>query len=87
MWFWLAGAILAEVTGTIALYLNSVVGIVQAFLKIESLRTLAPTQTEAPFLAAQALLLVAFIALGFLALKRFHPPASRPALRAGFTPS
>lgn len=81
-WRWLY-----VVTGMIALYLNCVVAIVQAFLKIAPLRALAPTQTEAPFLAAQALLLVAFVALGFRALKRFHPDATRPALRAGLTPS
>jgi hypothetical protein len=50
-----------------------VVTIVQAFGKIGILQQLAPTQTEAPFLLAQTLLLLLFAAAGFLALRRFHP--------------
>jgi hypothetical protein len=33
---------------------------------------LAPTQSEPPFLIAQSLLLVVFVALGIAAVKRFH---------------
>jgi hypothetical protein len=45
----------------------------QAFLKIPSLHDLAPTQSEPPFLAAEAVVLLIFIALGIVALIRFHP--------------
>jgi hypothetical protein len=63
---YVGGALLAH-------YLNAVVTIVQAFGKIGILQQLAPTQTEAPFLLAQTLLLLLFAAAGFLALRRFHP--------------
>ncbi|HKY86150.1 MAG TPA: hypothetical protein VJL90_05275 [Pseudorhodoplanes sp.] len=60
-----------------ALYLNSFVGVVQAFLKIPAVKALAPTQGEPPFLIAQAILLIAFVVLGVLAARKFHP---RPAM-------
>jgi hypothetical protein len=41
---------------------------VQSFLKVPVLQPLAPTQTEAPFVAAQALLLTAGIVLGATAV-------------------
>jgi hypothetical protein len=61
------------VTATMALYLNVFVGVVQAFQKLPFLQPLAPTQSEPPFVVAQALVLLAFIALGALAVMRFHP--------------
>lgn len=57
----------------IALFLNCFVGVVQAFLKIPPLRALAPTQGEPPFLVAQTALLIAFIVVGFFAVRRFRP--------------
>ena len=68
-WVYIVGA-------TMALYLNAFVGVVQAFQKLPFLQPLAPTQSEAPFLIAQIAVLALFVVLGFLALKRFHPPAS-----------
>ena len=66
------------VTATAALYFNVFVGIVQAFGKLAPLQALAPTQTEAPFVAAQLVALVAFIAVGWWAVRRFHPtPAAK----------
>jgi hypothetical protein len=66
------------VTATAALYFNVFVGIVQAFGKLPPLHTLAPTQTEAPFVVAQIVALVAFIAIGWWAVTRFHPaPAAK----------
>lgn len=62
------------VTAVLALYLNVFVGVVQAFQKIGPLRALAPTQSEPPFAIAQGLVLVLFVALGFLAVRRFRPP-------------
>jgi hypothetical protein len=60
-------------TTLFALYLNCFVTIVQAFLKIPSMKALAPTQSEGPFLTAQFILLVLFIAGGTFAAIRFRP--------------
>ena len=65
-WIYVAGAVLA-------LYLNVFVGVVQAFQKLPFLASLAPTQSEPPFVVAQVVVLVIFIALGILALRSFHP--------------
>ena len=61
-----------------ALYLNVFVAVVQAFGKIGFLNKLAPTGSEPPFAIAQGVVLLAFVALGFFVLKRFHP-----AMKAG----
>ena len=61
------------VTAIIEQYLNVFVLIVQAFMKLPPLKALAPTQTEPPFAIAQAVNLVAFLVLGYLATKRFQP--------------
>ena len=58
------------VAALFAFYLNAFVGVVQSFLKVAFLTPLAPTQSEPPFLIAQAALLIAFVAFGYLALKR-----------------
>lgn len=57
----------------ISLYLDVFVGIVQAFLKIDALHQLAPTGSEPPFAAAQAVALVIFLILGVLAVRRYRP--------------
>jgi len=67
------------VGSTMALYLNVFVAVVQAFLKIPALKALAPTQKEPPFLVAQLVVLVVFVALTILAAKRFHIDAARAA--------
>jgi hypothetical protein len=69
------------VAATISLYLNVFVLVVQAFLKIDALKALAPTQQEPPFAIAQGIVFVAFVAIGYLALRRFHPEAAQRALR------
>ncbi len=61
------------VTAVLALYLNVFFAAVQAFQKQAFLAALAPTQSEPPFLAAQGIVLVAFLVLGFLAVRRFPP--------------
>ena len=61
------------VTALISLYLNVFVGVVQAFQKLPLLQPLAPTGTEPPFAVAQGLVLLAFVVLTVLALKRFYP--------------
>jgi hypothetical protein len=57
----------------IALYLNVFVGVVQSFQKLAFLKPLAPTQSEAPFLIAQMVVLGLFVLLGIGAVRRFHP--------------
>ena len=61
------------VTAFAALYLNVFVGVVQAFLKVSWLQPLAPTQSEPPFLVAQAVALLVFVALTVVALRGFRP--------------
>ena len=61
------------VTAVLAFYLNFFVLVAQAFQKIGFLHALAPTGSEPPFLVAQVVVLVAFLALGTLAVRRFHP--------------
>jgi hypothetical protein len=61
------------VTAIMALYLNVFVAVVQAFVKLPFLQSLAPTQSEPPFAAAQGAVLIIFLILGFFAVRRFHP--------------
>jgi hypothetical protein len=61
------------VTALMALYLDVFVGVIQSFMKIPAVHALAPTQSEPPFLVAQAVVLALFIALGFFAVRKFHP--------------
>jgi hypothetical protein len=68
------------VTAVAALYLNVFVLIVQLFLKAPALHALAPQGKEPPFVIAQGITLLFFVAVGYLSLKRFHPHAtSAPA--------
>ena len=60
-------------SAVVALYLNVFVLVVQSFQKIPFLQPLAPTQSEPPFLIAQAVLLAIFVVLGIVALVKFHP--------------
>jgi hypothetical protein len=61
------------VTALMALYLDVFVGVIQSFMKIPAVHALAPTQTEPPFLVAQACVLAIFVVLGFFAVRKFHP--------------
>ena len=69
-WIYVTSAVLA-------LYLNSFVGVVQAFLKLPALNRLAPTQSEPPFLVAQLAVMALFVALGVRAGARFRPVVPR----------
>jgi hypothetical protein len=69
------------ITAIAAMYLNVFVAAVQAFLKMPFLHALAPTQSAPPFVIAQLIVLVAFVALGVVAVKAFHPQMPEPALR------
>jgi hypothetical protein len=65
------------VSAMTALYLNVFVGVVQSFQKLAFLKPLAPTQSEAPFLVAQGLVLALFVVLGVVAARRFRPLPGR----------
>ena len=61
------------VTALIALFLNCFVAVIQSFDKIPALRAIGPSQ-DAPIVhIAHLVLLVIFVVLGFLAVRRFHP--------------
>jgi hypothetical protein len=72
-WIYVAAAVCA-------LYLNVFVGVVQTFQKVPFFHALAPTQTELPFVVAQGAVLIAFVALGIAAARKFHPAAPAPPL-------
>ncbi|MBZ5560724.1 MAG: hypothetical protein LAO77_26010 [Acidobacteriia bacterium] len=57
------------VCAVIALYLNVFVLVVQSFQKVSALKELAPTQAEPPFVIAQGVVLVLFVALGTFATR------------------
>jgi hypothetical protein len=61
------------ITACAALYFNVFVLVVQSFEKIPSLKAIAPTQKEPPFAIAQITVLVLFVVLTALAVKKFHP--------------
>ena len=67
------------VTALMALYLNCLVGVTQAFQKLDFLRPLAPTQSEPPFLVAQGVLLAIFVVIGLVALRGYHPERAATA--------
>jgi len=71
-WIYVAAAVFA-------LYLNVFVGVVQTFQKVAFFHALAPTQAEPPFAVAQGIVLIAFIALGIAAARKFRPSARGPA--------
>ncbi len=60
------------VTGMTALYLNVFVLVVQLFLKVPALKSLAPTQVEPPFAIAQGVVFLTFVGLSTAAVKRFR---------------
>jgi len=64
------------VTAMVALYLNVFVMVVQLFQKAPALKSLAPTQSEPPFLVAQIIVLVLFVVLTVFALLRFRDDRS-----------
>jgi hypothetical protein len=64
------------VCASLGLYFNCFVLVVQSFEKVPALRAAAPTQKEPPFVAAQLVVLAAFIMATVLAVKRFHPEST-----------
>lgn len=67
------------VTAVLAFYLNFFVLIAQSFDKVPALHAAAPTQKEPPFLVAQAIALVVFVAFAVIGVKKFHPGAATAA--------
>jgi hypothetical protein len=66
-----------------ALYLNVFVLVVQSFEKVPALRAIAPTQKEPPFAIAQIAVLVLFIVLTIVSVKKFRTePITLPESRA-----
>jgi hypothetical protein len=61
------------VTAIAALYLNVFVLVVQSFIKVPALNALAPTQSEPPFVIAQAAVMAIFILIGIVAAVKFRP--------------
>jgi hypothetical protein len=47
--------------------------VVQSFLKIPALHALAPNGSEPPFAIAQGAVLLFYVAIGYLAVRRFRP--------------
>ncbi len=61
------------ISAMLALFFNCFVLIVQLFEKVPALHALAPHGKEPPFAVAQLLLLVIFIVLTALGVKKFRP--------------
>ena len=64
-WLYVVGAV-------IALYLDVFVLIVQLFIKVPAIHSLAPTQSEPPFLITQVVVLLLFIAVGIAGAIKFR---------------
>ncbi len=67
----------------IGLYLNVFVLVAQAFQKVPALKAMAPTQSEAPFVVAQLVVMALFVMLGIFAVKRFHDRVGRGGVAFG----
>jgi hypothetical protein len=61
------------VTAVVSLYLNVFVLVVQSFVKVSALNTLAPTQSEPPFAITQAAVLAIFVLITLIAVIKFRP--------------
>ena len=68
------------ITAVMSLYLNVFVLIVQSFMKVPGLHALAPKGSEPPFAITQGVTILAFIVLGYLAVRRFHPAKTTTSL-------
>jgi hypothetical protein len=64
------------VSVALALYFNVFVLVVQSFQKVPALKALAPTQSEPPFAIAQGIVLVVFVVLTVMAVKKFRTQAT-----------
>jgi hypothetical protein len=57
----------------VSIYLLVFVTVAQLFDKVPALKAMAPTQSEPPFAMAQGAVLIVFLILTVLAMRRFHP--------------
>ncbi|HJX00262.1 MAG TPA: hypothetical protein VJ453_08875 [Terriglobales bacterium] len=62
-----------------ALYFNVFVLVVQSFEKVSALKAIAPTQKEPPFAIAQIAVLVLFVVVTVLSVKRFRAESTSKA--------
>jgi hypothetical protein len=60
------------INAVLALFFNVFVLVAQLFAKVPALKAMAPTQSEPPFLVAELAVLVIFVTLGILGVKRFR---------------
>lgn len=67
------------VTAMTSLYLNVFVLIIQSFLKVPPLHALAPSvpPSEPPFAIVQGIVLIAFVAVTVIAIRKFRPLSGR----------
>lgn len=68
-WIYVAGAV-------VALNLNFFVIVAQSFQKVPAFNAYAPTGSEPPFAITQAIVLIVFLLLGVLSVRRLHPVPS-----------
>jgi hypothetical protein len=68
------------ISSVAAFYLNVLVLVVQLFQKVPTLRDLAPTQSEPPFVVVQLVVLVACVTIGVFGTIRFKTAPVRPRL-------
>ena len=61
------------ITAVVSLYLNVFVLVVQSFVKVAALNSLAPTQNEPPFAITQAVVLAIFVLITLIAVIKFQP--------------
>ncbi len=57
--------------------------VAQAFQKVSALKAMAPTQSEAPFVITQLVVMALFVLLGIFAVKGFHAKLVRGAVAFG----
>jgi MFS family permease len=67
------------ISQTLAQFLLVFVLMAQVFKKVPVLATIAPTQSEPPFAAAEGVVLAIFLALAVAAAMRFRPAAAGAA--------
>jgi hypothetical protein len=60
-------------TAVASLYLNFFVLVVQSFIKVPQFHALAPKGSEPPFAITQGIVLLLFVILGVVSVRRFRP--------------
>jgi hypothetical protein len=73
------------VTAVVSQYFNFAVLIIQSFQKVPALNSLAPTESEPPFLIAHLATLALFVALTAVSIVRFRPESVPGATKAALS--